>query len=230
MYFFGMTEPSMKTAGRELRDDALREDADREVVDDLDVIDCATQRGGARRDRFGRHDPLETELHVVSGDRVAVVESLILAEIEGPALAVGRELPALGDTRADSAVLEVEADQRVPDGSLIVRVRRAGVHDRVHDLGAQSVQDDDERVLVGGLRRWKPAGNQKTTQRQDQQAPCAHLFLLYWRRASVGGAPAPQRPAARTAFVDELGECGISSRCRILHNVAPRCQAGGPPA
>src|SRR5439155_21458446 len=119
-------------AGRELWDDALGVDADGQVVDDIDMIDRPPKRGGARRDRLRRHDPLEAELHVLRGDRVAVVEALALAEVEGPALAVGGELPALGDARADAAVLEIETDQRVPDRRLIVRVRRARVHDRIH--------------------------------------------------------------------------------------------------
>jgi hypothetical protein len=94
------------------------------------------------------------------------VEAEPLAQIEGPALAVGGLLPALGDTGADAAVVEVESDQRVPDGRVIVSVRGARVHDRVHDLGAEGVQRDDERVLVGGARIERGAGDQKAAERQ----------------------------------------------------------------
>ena len=173
------------------------------------MIDRPPKRGGARRDRLRRHDALEAELHVLRGDRVAVVEALALAEVEGPALAVRGELPALGDARADAAVLEIEADQRVPDRRLIVRVRRARVHDRVHDLGAQGVQGDDERVLVGGLRRWKLARDQKTAQRQGQQAPCAHLFLL--ARSARLGRRGPSSATAHSAVPHSSQRDGLVS-------------------
>src|SRR6267142_3161859 len=74
-----------------------------------DLIDRAPERRGARGDRLGRHDALEAELHVLRGDRIAVVKAQPLAQIEGPALAVGGLLPALGDAGADAAVLEVES-------------------------------------------------------------------------------------------------------------------------
>ena len=161
-------------ARRELRDDSPGVNAHGEIVDDLDPVDRPLERRGARGDGLRGHDPLEAELHVVRGEGVAVVEALALAEVEGPALAVGRELPALGDAGPDPALLEVEADQRVPHGRVIVGVRGARVHDRVHDLRAQRVQDDDQRVLVGGRGGGSSHGNQKTAQRQAQQAPDAH--------------------------------------------------------
>src|SRR5207253_11411871 len=100
--------------------------------------------------RVGPHVPLAGDLPVVGGDRVAVVETLVLTEIESPALAVGGQLPALGSARADSTVLQVESDQRVPDRRVVVRVRRAGVHDRVHDPGGRGSLGEEAWVLVGG--------------------------------------------------------------------------------
>jgi len=50
------------------------------------------------------------------------------------------------------------------------------------------------------------------------------IFLSsIYKRPSAGGAAAQRRPTAHTAFGNELGE--LSSRCRILHNRACRCQA-----
>jgi hypothetical protein len=52
----------------------------------------------------------------VAGEGIAVVELEPLAEVEGPALSVGGALPALGDAGTNPALVEIEADQRVPDG------------------------------------------------------------------------------------------------------------------
>src|SRR6185437_12055135 len=82
---------------------------DRQVVDHLDALDRAPharRRGG---ERARPHLALEAELHVVGGELVAVVEGLARPDVEGPGEAVRGEFPAFGDTRADPALLEVEA-------------------------------------------------------------------------------------------------------------------------
>ena len=67
-------EDGARQAGREVRDDALGGDAHGVVVQHLDLVHGAAERGRARRDRLRRHDPLEAELDVVAGDGIAVVE------------------------------------------------------------------------------------------------------------------------------------------------------------
>jgi hypothetical protein len=81
------------------------------------------------------------------------VELEALAEIERPALAVVGARPALRDAGTDAALLEIEPDERVPDRGVVVRVRRPRIRNGVHDLGAESVQRNDQRVLVLGTHR-----------------------------------------------------------------------------
>src|SRR4029450_5931810 len=88
----------------------------RQVVDHFYALDDALHARRGRSERPRPHLAFEAELDVVGGELVAVMEGLAGPDEEGPAEAVGRELPTLGDAGTDAALLEIETDQRgVPD-------------------------------------------------------------------------------------------------------------------
>ena len=62
-------------------------------------------------ERVRRHLALQAELHVVCGERIAIVELLPGADVEGPGQTVLGHLPALGHAGPDAALLEIEADE-----------------------------------------------------------------------------------------------------------------------
>src|SRR6185295_11401487 len=81
------------------------------------------------RDALGREDDaLEGGMDVRDGDRLAVMEFDVLADLEGVALAPVRRLRHLGAGVADvvlgSLVLRVDADQRAVEGSDGMRQRK----------------------------------------------------------------------------------------------------------
>jgi hypothetical protein len=126
----------------------------RQVVDHLDVLDGALHARGGGGERTRSHLALEAELDVVSGEFVAVVEGLAGPQEEGPAEAVGREFPTLGNAGTDAALLEIEADQRIVHDRLVNGVAWPAFEDRVERLGAERFDGKDERAfLVLGVDR-----------------------------------------------------------------------------
>ena len=82
------------------------------------------------------------------------MEGLVRPDEEGPAQAIGRHFPAFGDTGADAALLEIEADQRVVHDRLVDGVARPAFEDRIERLGAEQFDGEDERAfLVLGMSR-----------------------------------------------------------------------------
>jgi hypothetical protein len=122
-------------------------------TDDLDVADAVFQNLADLR-------PLEAELHVVGGERIAVVELQAFAQLELVGLAVGARRPRLGQAR-----------------------RHEVTRHRLHQGVVQRVEDPERgEEAAGDLSRVEPRGRQRHVQ-------CvAHLAfgLRGWRGLGLG--------------------------------------------
>ena len=105
-----------------------------------------------------RHQPVQRPDHVLGRHRVARGEGRALAQVEGDALAVRRDLPALGEVRVDlGPVLGVERDEAVVDVGEDLHRLAAGDRRRVEGQHVGHREADDELVVrrlgEGGDRR-----------------------------------------------------------------------------
>ena len=145
------------------------------VLDPLPVLQEAEDErvAGARRDVLVVDDAVEGELHVVRGERCAVVPGDVAAQVEGPGQPVLRVLPGLGQRRLDlvgqprrlGQALEEQAEQargvgvvreREVEGQRLADRRRGDRAARRPDLvlerlGALLERPDDRLGRVGRI-------------------------------------------------------------------------------
>ena len=158
--------------------DALSVNAHGVVVHDLDALDIAAQGRSAGRDRLLRHGAFEAEFHVMRGERVAIVPFEALLEMEEPAQAVFRQLPAFGHAGAEAAFLVVEPDQRIVDRRLVVGVRCAALQDRVHGLAAERFERHDQGALLVRCMCGAECGKYRGSQASENTASTKHRISL----------------------------------------------------
>ena len=82
------------------------------------------------------------------GQRIAVVEVLAGAQVEGPGQPVLGHDPALGNARSHTALLEIEADEAVIHGGLVDGVARASFEDRIEGLGRERLNGENQSAFL----------------------------------------------------------------------------------
>ena len=166
------------------------------VLDPLAVLEEAEDEriAGAGRDVLVVDDAIEGELHVVRGERLAVVPGDIAAQGEGPGQPVLRVLPGLGQRRLDlvgqprrlGQALEEQAEQargvgvvreREVEGQRLADRRRGDRAARLPDLvlerpGVLPERPDDRLRRIGlalaGLVAVVPAGGEGERRGEQQ--------------------------------------------------------------
>src|SRR5262252_8821 len=182
MYFLGKTMPSVERERERyvgmMRVGSLVTMTTRSGRGRLDGLDERAERssvagGGARPD--GAHD---AELHVLRGEIVAVVELHPLAQIEGPALVIGRVLPARGDAAVlRGLTVEGGAHEIVEHHGKVV-LHEMAAEDGIERLRGEARQGHGEIGLALGDRgtRTDPRAQQGEEGYEDSPTRTPHAL------------------------------------------------------
>jgi hypothetical protein len=154
-------------------------EADTVAVDDADLADLLLEDLGAL-------GPVEAELHILGGERIAVVEPEPLAQLELVGLLIGADRPGLGQ-----AGREMVAGHRLHQ-RVVQRVHHPERREHADDLGGIEplgrechVERPAHLALRPGLgrgrrRRHRDRRGQHESQGQGDTARAVHRFLP-WR-------------------------------------------------